>query len=143
VAEIKDLKEFFPNNPSWFETCGKDLPVLYYPGLRLGGILGRGSYWYFAPDFWNWQGRMAKNVGRHYTKVGGEYRRYRGNSSLPAPLQFFFPEANTANTYVNPNTLERPSMGNVPDRSDGRQLPCTQRSRTAWQKSFLRFLLPG
>ena len=103
VAEIPDLKSFWPNNPSWFDSYAKALPVLYYPGLQLGGNLGRGSYWFSAPDFWNWQGKMAKNVGRHYMKVGGEYRRYRGNSSLPAPLQFFFPEANTADTYVNPN----------------------------------------
>jgi hypothetical protein len=103
-AEIPSLSGFWPNNPNWFDTYQKALPVLYYPGLQLGGNLGRGSYWYSAPDFWNWQGKMAKTFGKHYTKVGGEYRRYRGNSSLPAPLQFFFPAANTANTYVNPNT---------------------------------------
>ena len=103
IAEITDLKEFFPSNPNWFDSYGKALPVLYYPGLQLGGNFGRGSYWYSAPDFWNFQGKVAKNVGRHYLKMGGEYRRYRGNSSLPAPLQFFFPEAQTANTFVNPN----------------------------------------
>jgi hypothetical protein len=102
-AEIPDLKSFWPNNPTWFDAYAKALPVLYYPGLQLGGNLGRGSYWYSAPDFWNWQGKIAKTMGRHYIKTGGEYRRYRGNSSLPAPLQFFFPETNTSNTYVNPN----------------------------------------
>jgi len=104
AAEIKDLSSYWPNNPNWFNSYAEALPVLYYPGLQLGGNLGRGSYWFSAPDFWNWQGKMAKTAGRHYVKVGGEYRRYRGNSSLPAPLQFFFPESNTANTYVNPNT---------------------------------------
>ncbi len=103
VAEIPNLNAYWQNNPSWFDSYQKALPVLYIPGLQLGGNLGRGSYWYSAPDFWNWQGKMAKNIGQHYIKVGGEYRRYRGNSSLPAPLQFFFPAANTANTYVNPN----------------------------------------
>ncbi|MSV29867.1 MAG: hypothetical protein EXQ52_14140 [Bryobacterales bacterium] len=43
-------------------------------------------------------------MGKHYIKMGGEFRSYRGNSSLPAPLQFFFPAGNTANTFVNPNT---------------------------------------
>ncbi|MGH9722168.1 MAG: carboxypeptidase regulatory-like domain-containing protein [Bryobacteraceae bacterium] len=103
IAEIQDLKGFWPNNPSWFDSYAKALPVRYYPGLQLGGNFGRGGYWYSAPDFWNYQAKVAKSLGRHYVKVGGEYRRYRGNSSLPAPLQFFFPEANTANTFVNPN----------------------------------------
>jgi hypothetical protein len=103
-AEIPNLSAFWPNNPGWFDLYQKALPVLYYPGLQLGGNLGRGSYWYSAPDFWNWQGKVAKSLGKHYVKAGGEYRRYRGNSSLPAPIQFFFPAANTANTYVNPNT---------------------------------------
>ncbi|MDX2178603.1 MAG: carboxypeptidase regulatory-like domain-containing protein [Bryobacteraceae bacterium] len=101
-AEIPNLNSFWPNN-NWFDSYQKALPVLYYPGLQLGGNLGRGSYWYSAPDFWNWQGKVAKTLGRHYVKAGGEYRRYRGNSSLPAPLQFFFPETMTSNTYVNPN----------------------------------------
>ena len=102
-AEIPNLSSYWPNNADWFDSYQKALPVLYYPGLQLGGNLGRGSYWYSAPDFWNWQGKMARNVGKHYLKVGGEYRRYRGNSSLPAPLQFFFPAENTGSTYVNPN----------------------------------------
>lgn len=103
-AEIPNLSAYWPNNPGWFDSYQKALPVLYVPGLQLGGNLGRGGYWYSAPDFWNWQGKMARNVGKHYIKTGGEYRRYRGNSSLPSPLQFFFPAALTANTYVNPNT---------------------------------------
>jgi len=102
-AEIPNLSSYWPNNPGWFDSYQKALPVLYYPGLQLGGNLGRGSYWYSAPDFWNWQGKIAKTLGKHYVKAGGEYRRYRGNSSLPAPLQFFFPETMTSNTYVNPN----------------------------------------
>jgi hypothetical protein len=102
-AEIKSFGDFFPSNPSFFDSYAKSLPVLYYPGLNLGGTFGRGSYWYSAPDFWNFQSKMAKQSGRHSWKIGGEFRRYRGNSSLPQPLQFTFPAANTANTYVNPN----------------------------------------
>lgn len=104
IAEIPNLSEFFPQNSDWFDSYAKALPVLYYPGLQLGGNFGRGSYWYSAPDFYNMQGKVSRNAGRHYLKMGGEFRVYRGNSTLPAPLQFFFPAANTANTYVNPNT---------------------------------------
>lgn len=102
-AEIKGLGDFFPGNPTWFDTYAKSLPVLYYPGLQLGGGFGRGGYWFSAPDFWNMQGKVSRSAGKHYIKVGGEFRSYRGNSTLPQPLQFFFPEANTANTFVNPN----------------------------------------
>jgi len=104
VAEVPSMANFWPSNPTWFDSYAKALPVQYYPGLQLGGNFGRGSYWYSAPDFWNTQAKVARTVGRHYIKVGGEFRSFRGNNSLPAPLQFFFPAANTANTYVNPNT---------------------------------------
>src|SRR5713101_729531 len=36
AAEIKSLAEFFPSNPTWFDSYAKSLPVLYYPGLNLG-----------------------------------------------------------------------------------------------------------
>ncbi|MBI2687878.1 MAG: TonB-dependent receptor [Acidobacteria bacterium] len=104
LAEIKSFGDFFPNNPKFFDSYAKDLPVLYYPGLNLGGTFGRGSYWYSAPDFYNGQGKISKQMGKHYIKAGGEFRRYRGNSSLPQPLFFTFPAANTANTFINTNT---------------------------------------
>ena len=129
IAEISSLKEFFPTNPTWFDSYAKSLPVLYYPGLQLGGNFGRGSYWYSAPDFWNTQAKVARNIGKHYIKVGGEFRSFRGNSSLPAPLQFFFPAANTANTFVNPNTRLSGSewatflIGAIGDTSRARNTP--------------------
>lgn len=103
--------------------------MTYYPGLNLGGTFGRGSYWFSAPDFWNGQGKISKNVGKHYLKLGGEFRRYRGNSSLPQPLFFTFPAANTANTYVNTNTRLSGSewatflLGAIGDNSRARNTP--------------------
>jgi len=129
IAEIKSFGEFFPQNPTFFDSYAKSLPVTYYPGLNLGGTFGRGSYWYSAPDFWNGQGKISKNVGRHYLKIGGEFRRYRGNSSLPQPLQFTFPAANTANTYINTNTRLSGSewatflIGAIGDNSRARNTP--------------------
>ena len=129
IAEVKSMAEFWPSNPAWFDSYAKSLPVLYYPGLQLGGGFGRGSYWYSAPDFWNFQGKVARNMGAHYVKVGGEFRSYRGNSTLPAPLQFFFPAGNTANTYVNPNTRLSGSewatflLGAIGDNSRARNTP--------------------
>jgi len=103
IAQVPSMAQFWPQNPTWFDSYAKSLPVLYYPGLQLGGNFGRGSYWFSAPDFWNFQSKAAKTVGRHYIKVGGEFRSFRGNNSLPAPIQFFFPADNTGSTYVNPN----------------------------------------
>lgn len=103
-AEVKSFADFVPANPGFFDSYAKSLPVLYYPGLNLGGTFGRGSYWYSAPDFWNMQAKVSQQHGKHYFKMGGELRSYRGNSSLPQPLYFTFPAGNTADTYVNPNT---------------------------------------
>jgi len=91
IAQIKDLTEFFPSNPNWFDSYAKTRPVLYYPGLQLGGNFGRGGYWYSAPDFWNMQGKVSKSAGRHYLKIGGEFRSYRGNSSFPNHCSSFSP----------------------------------------------------
>ncbi len=108
VAEIKSLADFFPQNPAWFDSYAQSLPVLYYPGLSVGGSgFGRGSYWYSAPDFWNLQGKVSQQHGRHYLKVGGEFRSYRGNSSLPGPINFAFPASYTADTFINPNVRLR------------------------------------
>ncbi|MBI3683288.1 MAG: carboxypeptidase regulatory-like domain-containing protein [Acidobacteria bacterium] len=129
VAEIKSLADFFPSNPTWFDSYAKALPVLYYPGLQLGGGFGRGSYWYSAPDFWNLQGKLSKQMGKHYLKIGGEFRSYRGNSSLPQPIQFFFPAGNTANTFVNANTRLSGHewatflLGAIGDNSRARNVP--------------------
>ncbi|MSV29866.1 MAG: carboxypeptidase regulatory-like domain-containing protein [Bryobacterales bacterium] len=51
IAEVQSMKDFWTSNPTWFDSYAKSLPVLYYPGLQLGGNFGRGSYWYSAPDF--------------------------------------------------------------------------------------------
>ncbi|MEZ5353866.1 MAG: carboxypeptidase regulatory-like domain-containing protein [Bryobacteraceae bacterium] len=105
VAEIPSVAEFWPQNPKWYDTYAKELPVIYYPGITIGGSgFGRGGYWFSAPDFWNMQSKLSKQAGAHYLKVGGEFRAYRGNSSLPQPIRFTFPASYTANTFVNPNT---------------------------------------
>ncbi|MBM3785695.1 MAG: carboxypeptidase regulatory-like domain-containing protein [Acidobacteria bacterium] len=143
IAEIKSFGDFFPQNPGFFDSYAKALPVLYYPGLNLGGGFGRGGYWFSAPDFWNGQGKVSKNVGRHYLKMGGEFRRYRGNSSLPQPLQFSFPAANTANTYVNPNTRLSGHewatflLGAIGDNSRARNVPAL-RARNIYYGGYLQ-----
>ncbi|MBM3811702.1 MAG: carboxypeptidase regulatory-like domain-containing protein [Acidimicrobiia bacterium] len=142
IAEVPSMAQFWPSNPTWFDSYAKALPVQYYPGLQLGGNFGRGGYWYSAPDFWNMQGKMAKTSGKHYLKFGGEFRSFRGNNSLPAPLQFFFPAANTANTYINPNTglsghdWATFLLGAIGDNSRARNVPALFGRNHFWALYF-------
>lgn len=107
VAQVKDYNEFWPGN-NWYEEYAKTLPAIYYPGIQVGGSsFGRPSWWYSAPDFWNLQSKVSMQMGRHYVKVGGEYRHYRGNSGFFQPVQFRFNPGLTADTFINPNTRER------------------------------------
>jgi len=107
-GEIKSIAEFWPGNPSWFDAYARELPVLYYPGLNVGGSnFGRAGYWYSAPDFWNFQGKLSQQRGRHYLKFGGEYRDFNANSTLPRPTDFRFGAASTANTFINPDVRLR------------------------------------
>ena len=70
--------------------------------MQLGGNLGRGGLLVFRPDFWNWQAKIARTFGATTSKRAANAAA-TAEFLPPAPLQFFFPEANTANTYVNPN----------------------------------------
>jgi len=103
VAQVKDYNEFWPNNP-WYDEYAKTLPAIYYPGLIVGGsTFGRPSWWYSAPDFWNMQSKVSMQMGRHYLKTGGEFRRYRGNSGFFQPTEFRFNPAMTADTFIQPD----------------------------------------
>ena len=66
--------------------------------------LGKANYWYQEPDSWNIESKMSKNVGRHYLKVGGEYRKEKVNAARPRAMNFDFRPDLTSNTYLNPNT---------------------------------------
>jgi hypothetical protein len=110
VAEVENYNEFWPNN-NWYDEYAKTLPAIYYPGIILvgGSTFGRASWWYSAPDFWNLQSKVSMQMGRHYVKAGGEFRRYRGNSGFFQPTEFRFNPALTADTFINPDTLQRGS----------------------------------
>lgn len=102
-----DLEKFWPGN-AWYTSYLNDLPDIYYPGVTVRApsttTLGKTGYWYQEPDSYNIEGKMSKNVGRHYLKVGGEYRIDRVNASRPRPMSFDFRPDLTANTYLSPNT---------------------------------------
>ncbi len=105
-----DLEKFWPGN-GWYKPYLADLPDIYYPGItvRAGSVttLGKTGYWFQEPNSYNLESKMSKNAGKHYVKVGGEYRRENVNASRPRPMSFDFRPNLTADTYNAPNTALR------------------------------------
>ncbi len=106
MLKADDLKRFWGNN-TWYAPYLAELPDIYYPGVTVQGptntTLGRGGYWYQEPTSWNIEAKMSKNIGKHYVKVGGEFRRELVVASRPRPMNFVFSRATTANTFNAPN----------------------------------------
>jgi hypothetical protein len=107
TLKAADLEKFWPGN-AWYKSYLADLPDIYYPGVTVRAAsttsLGKTGYWYQEPDSYNIESKVSKNIGRHYMKFGGEYRKEKVNAARPKPMSFDFRPALTANTYNNPNT---------------------------------------
>jgi hypothetical protein len=105
-----DLEKFWPGN-SWYKPYLADLPDIYYPGMTIRAAstttLGRTGYWWQEPDSYNIESKMSKNIGKHYWKVGGEFRHENVNAFRPRPMSFDFRADHTADTFLAPNTRER------------------------------------
>ncbi len=103
-----DLGRFWSSN-SWYKPYLADLPDIYYPGMTIGTqgatstTLGKTGYWFQEPDSYNVQAKMSKSQGRHYWKVGGEFRKERVNAARPRPMSFAFNPQLTSNTYIAPD----------------------------------------
>jgi hypothetical protein len=99
----------WPGN-AWYEGFQKASPgvPLYFPNLDIGGSAygGGGFYWNQAPKGESINAKISQQRGSHYLKTGLEYRRSYGLSFVSNTSRFNFPAALTANTPVNPNTLE-------------------------------------
>jgi hypothetical protein len=84
-----------------------DLPDLYYPGFVVtqgsNTTLGRGGYWYQEPNSYNVESKLSKAQGKHYWKVGGEYRRENVNAARPRSTTFNINGALTNATFNTPN----------------------------------------
>ncbi|MEO8126780.1 MAG: TonB-dependent receptor [Bryobacteraceae bacterium] len=102
-----DLEKFWPGN-AWYKSYLADLPQIYYPGVTVNQgtatNLGKAGYWYQTPNSYNFEAKVSKNIGRHYAKLGAEYRRDNVNAARPAPMNFVFSPNTTANTFNAPNT---------------------------------------
>ncbi len=124
--EPKTLEELWPGNP-WYQPYQAELPALYYPGLSVRGettsTFGRDGFWFQEPKTWNLQSKVSRQMGRHYAKVGGEFRQQLVLASRPRPMGFVFDKAHTADTFISPDTRLRGDgwatflLGVVDDRS--------------------------
>jgi hypothetical protein len=92
----------------WHTPYTKDAPALYYPGfiVRRGPAatnLGRTGFWYQDPETYNIQSKISRAQGRHYFKVGGEWRSQRVVAVRPRPVAFDVRPEHTAATFLNPD----------------------------------------
>jgi len=81
-AQLKESDLASILGSSWFTPYTKDMPAIYYPGftIRRGPTatsLGRTGFWYQDPETYNLQSKVSRAQGRHYFKVGGEWRNQR------------------------------------------------------------------
>ncbi|MBI3278354.1 MAG: carboxypeptidase regulatory-like domain-containing protein [Acidobacteria bacterium] len=104
-AKLKegDLAAFWPS--AWYKPYLAELPAIYYPGLTVrqgpaANSFGRTGFWYQDPDTYTFQSKISKNHGKHYYKVGGEYRKQRVLASRPRNLSFDFRPELTSSTHL-------------------------------------------
>ena len=92
----------------WHTPYSKDAPAIYYPGftIRRGPSatnLGRTGFWYQDPETYNIQSKVSRAQGRHYFKVGGEWRSQRVEAVRPRPVSFDIRPDHTAATFLSPD----------------------------------------
>lgn len=99
----------WPGN-NWYQAFHDASPgvPLYFPNLNIGGseFGGGGFYWNQEPKGEAINAKISQQRGSHYLKAGLEYRRSYGLSFVSNTSRFNFPASLTANTPVNPNTLD-------------------------------------
>jgi hypothetical protein len=108
TAQLKesDLSAIWPSN--WFSDYIKEAPAIYYPGFTVrrgptSTFLGRRGFWYQDPDTYTFQSKLSRSQGRHYFKVGGEFRHQRVIASRPRPMQFDLKPDFTADSFLRPD----------------------------------------
>lgn len=92
----------------WHTPYSKNDPAIYYPGftVRRGPSatnLGRTGFWFQDPETYNLQSKVSRSQGRHYFKVGGEWRSQRVVAVRPRPVSFDVRPEHTASTFLNPD----------------------------------------
>jgi hypothetical protein len=103
------LAKVWPNN--WYAPYLPSSPQVYFPNINItaGGATMFSSsistYWRQTPEVPTVDAKLSKNIGRHFLKFGGEFRKEIVDAVRPIfPGQFTFDASLTANTYNSPNT---------------------------------------
>jgi len=101
------IASLWPNN--WYASYMPNNPQVYFPNINItqGGLVFSSSvltYWIQTPQTPTVAAKLSKNIGRHYLRVGGEFRKEMVDAQRPIFTQFTFDAGLTANTYNSPNT---------------------------------------
>ena len=103
------LAELWPGNP-WYASHVRDIPAVHFPEIdvRADGntSFGRSGFWFQEPTTWNLEAKVSKQAGRHYVKMGGQYRKQLVLAARPRGMRFRFRPNATADTFNRPNTGE-------------------------------------
>jgi hypothetical protein len=103
----EELASFWPGN-SWYQSYTSNLETLYYPQMNVGGTsVGRGAPWVQRPSSYSYHGKVSHVRDIHQVKAGFEGRRARGIQHNPYPFRFDFSAAQTADTFIAPDTRLR------------------------------------
>jgi hypothetical protein len=98
------LGEFWPGNP-WYKPYIGQMPAVYYPRMNIGGGgFGKSGYWYQHARHWAYSANMRQTRGIHNWKVGFENRVHHSDGTYPNLMNFSFPAALTADTFISPDT---------------------------------------
>lgn len=104
-----DLAALWPSQ--YYRPYLDQLPDIYFPGLTVRAQstsnFGRAGYWYQEPKTFNMQSKISKNAGRHYIKVGGEFRRQMVEAARPRFMNFDIRADHTADTFERPDLRQR------------------------------------
>ena len=103
------LAELWPGNP-WYTSHVADIPAVFHPQLDVRADsrtqLGRYGFWYQVPKTYNYDAKLSKQFGKHFLKIGQQYRAQRVEASRPRGIQFIFQPNETADTIFAPKTAE-------------------------------------
>ncbi|HSH15940.1 MAG TPA: TonB-dependent receptor, partial [Verrucomicrobiae bacterium] len=101
------LEKLWPGN-KWYASHVRDIPQVYHPRIDVRAEstsqYGRFGYWYQEPKTYNIDAKVSKQAGRHYLKIGHQYRAQRVNAARPRGITFTFRPEETANTLFAPAT---------------------------------------
>jgi hypothetical protein len=105
-ATLDTYREFFPQADDFYTRYLDIGAPFYYPGISVdgGGGYGKSSWWFQHPQANFFAGKISKQSGSHYLKMGAEFRNHRTDAIRPQTFNFHFRPHETAATWISPNT---------------------------------------